>query len=314
MFESTIKQKNGFVFFFTFAFLFWVNFFSFAQAGVGINTSDPKSTLEVNGSMSQKVAEITLGTTLGANDNTVVCKNTTAITIDLPTVASSSCDGRVYIIKKDMNSTNNVTIDGYGSETIDGAITYVLSDVQGSVTITSDGTEWKIVSDNLSSYPMGEVSYFYSVDGTGKNVYIPYKYIESPGALPDPNGGYEYMVACNPTTIFAGMAMDFDNGGSNNGTLRYIGRTPRLCHIACTISVSPATANDEFVFGVAKNNAVVASSKIIQRTGSASDAQSTAIHVVILLNYNDYINFYVGNLIAGRNVIVKSLNLFALGM
>lgn len=314
MLNSMIKQKRGIVFFLIFAFLFLANFVGFAQAGVGINTSDPKSTLEVNGSMSQKVTEITSGTTLGATDNTVVCKNTSAITINLPTVASSSCNGRVYTIKKDMSSTNNVTIDAYGSETIDGATTYVLSDLEGSVTIASDGTEWKIVGDHLSSYPMGEVSYFYSIDGTGKNVAIAYKYIESPDSLPDPNGGYEYMVACNPTTTFAGMAMDFDNGGSNNGTLRYIGRTPRLCHIACTISVSPATSNDEFVFGVAKNNAVVASSKIIQRMGSTSDAQSTAIHVVILLNYNDYINFYVGNLVAARDVVVKSLNLFALGM
>ncbi|MBX9806885.1 MAG: hypothetical protein K2X95_03700 [Flavobacteriaceae bacterium] len=311
--NSAIKQKRRILSFFILVFAFLGNFVSLAQAGIGINTNDPKSTLEVNGSMSQKVVSITLDTTLSATDNTVVCKNTTAITIILP--AASNCEGRVYTIKKDMNSTNDVTIDGAGSETIDGAATYVLSDVLGSLTIASNGTEWKIISDHLSSYPMGEVSYFYSIDGTGKNVSIPYQYIESPGILPSTNGGYEYMVPCNPTTQFAGMTMDFDNGGfSNNGTLRYIGRTPRLCHIACTISVSPATSNDEFIFGVAKNSTVVASSKIIQRMGATSDAQSTAIHVVILLNHNDVVNFYVGNLIAGRNVIVKSLNLFALGM
>lgn len=300
---SIAKQKKVILFFFTFLFFLLGNFVSIAQAGVGINTSDPKSTLEVNGSMSQKVTAITGDTTLGATDNTFVCKNTTAITINLPTVASSACDGRIYIIKKDMSSTNDVTIDGFSSETIDGATTYVLSDVLGSVTIASNGTEWKIISDHLSSYPMGEVSYF---NGAGTAVTIANQYIESPGT--------EYMVPCNPTTIFAGMIMDFDNGGSNNGTLRYKGQTPRLCHIACTISVSPATSSDEFVFGVAKNGTVVASSKIIQRMGATSDAQSTAIHVVILLNQNDYVNFYVGNLIAGRNVVVKSLNLFALGM
>jgi len=309
MWYRVTKQKKSILSFFTFAFIFLANFAGFAQAGVGINTNDPKSTLEVNGSMSQKVTEITGNTTLGATENTVVCINTTAISITLPAV--STCEGRVYTIKKDMSSTNNVTIDGAGSETIDGATTYVLSDVEGAVTITSTGTEWKIISDHLSSYPMGEVSYF---NMTGTTVSIPYQYIESPGALPTPNGGYEYMVACSPTTAFAGMIMDFDNGGSNNGTLRYIGRTPRLCHIACTISVSPATASDEFVFGVAKNNAVVASSKIIQRAGAINDAQSTAMHVVILLNYNDSIKFYVGNRIGPRNVIVKSLNLFALGM
>lgn len=307
--NSTIKQKKRILSFFTFVFVFFGNFVGFTQEGVGINTSDPKSTLEINGSMSQKVTAITSSTTLDAADNTVVCQNTTAITISLPAV--STCEGRVYTIKKDMSSTNNVTIDADGSETIDGAATYTLSDVQGALSIASNGTEWKIISDHLSSYPMGEVSYF---NTTGTTVTIPYQYIETPDVLPTPNGGYNYMVPCNPTTVFAGMEMDFDNGGSNNGTLRYIGRTPRLCHIACTISVSPATANDEFVFGVAKNNTVVASSKIIQRAGATADAQSTAMHVVILLNYNDYINFYVGNDIAARNVVVKSLNLFALGM
>ncbi len=303
------KQKKSVLSFFTLVFVFLANFAGFAQAGVGINTLDPKSTLEVNGSMSQKVTAITGETTLDVNYNTVVCKNTTAIIVNLPAV--SACEGRIYTIKKDMSSTNNVTIDGFGSESIDGATTYILSDVEGAVTIASTGTEWKIISDRLSSYPMGEVSYF---NMTGTTVSIPYQYIESPGALPTPNGGYEYMVACGPTTTFAGMTMDFDNGGSNNGTLRYIGRTPRLCHIACTISVSPATANDEFIFGVSKNNVVVNSSKIIQRAGNTADAQSTAMHVVILLNYNDSIKFYVGNGIGPRNVIVKSLNLFALGM
>ena len=305
--NSTIKQKKRILSFFTLVFVIFVNFVAFAQAGVGINTNDPKSTLEVNGSMSQKVTAITSDTTLGATDNTVVCKNTTAITVNLPAVAD--CVGRIYTIKKDMSSTNNVTIDGAGSETIDSALTYILSDVQGAVTIASNGTEWKIISDHLSSYPMGEVSYF-DMTVTALNITIPNQYIETPGALPLNDG----MVPCNPTTVFDGMPMDFDNGGSNNGTLRYIGRTPRLCHIACTISVSPATANDEFVFGVAKNGTVVTSSKIIQRAGATTDAQSTAMHVVILLNQNDYINFYVGNLIAGRNVVVKSLNLFALGM
>jgi len=307
--NSAIKQKKRILSFFIFVFVFFGNFVGFSQAGVGINTSDPKSTLEINGSMSQKVTVITSSTTLDATDNTVVCQNTTAITISLPAV--STCEGRVYTIKKDMSSTNNVTIDADGSETIDGAATYTLSDVQGALSIASNGTEWKIISDHLSSYPMGEVSYF---NTTGTTVTIPYQYIETPDVLPTPNGGYNYMVPCNPTTVFAGMEMDFDDGGSNNGTLRYIGRTPRLCHIACTISVSPATANDEFVFGVAKNNTVVASSKIIQRAGATADAQSTAMHVVILLNHNDYINFYVGNDIAARNVVVKSLNLFALGM
>ncbi len=295
------KRKNILLNFFAISFFLLGSIFSVAQ--VGINTVTPTSTLEVNGSLGQKVTEITATTTLDVTYNTIICNNgATAITINLPTIASSACDGRIYIIKKGMSSTNNVTVDGYSSETIDGATTFILSDMQGSVTITSDGVEWKILSDHLSAYPMGEVSYF-STSGTTVTI-----------SNQTTDGGITNMVSCAPSSIFAGMADDFDNGGSNNGTLRYIGRTPRLCHIACTISVSPATTSDEFIFGVAKNGTVSVSSKIIQRMGATTDAQSTAMHVVILLNYNDYLNLYVGNMMAGRNVVVKSLNLFALGM
>jgi hypothetical protein len=300
--QTTIpKSKNNILY--VFIISSFLLSFLISNAQVGINTITPTSTLEVNGSVGQKVTAITGDTTLDATYNTVVCNNGgTAITINLPTVASSACDGRIYTIKKGMSSTNNVTIDGDGSETIDGATTFVLSDMQGAVTITSDGTEWKIISDDLSSYPMGEVSYF-STSGTTVGI-----------TLQTTDGGVTNMYSCGPSSSFAGMAADFDNGGSNNGTLRYIGRTPRLCHIACTISVSPITTNDEFVFGVAKNGTVVVSSKIIQRMGATTDAQSTAMHVVILLNYNDYVNLYVGNMIGTGDVKVKSLNLFALGM
>jgi hypothetical protein len=285
---------------FAILFFFFVSYISSGQ--VGINTITPNSTLEVNGSVGQKVTAITATTTLDATYNTIVCNNSSAITVNLPTVASSACDGRIYTIKKGMSSTNDITIDGNSSETIDGATTFVLSDVQGAITIASDGTEWKIIGNHLSPYPMGEVSYF-SITGTTVTI-----------STQTTDGGLTNMVSCGPVSTFAGMAMDFDNGGSNNGTLRYIGRTPRLCHIACTISVSPATSNDEFIFGVAKNGSVYVSSKIIQRMGATTDAQSTAMHVVIPLNYGDYLNLYVGNMIAGRNVLVKSLNLFALGM
>lgn len=283
--------------------LFFILIYTESFAQVGINTITPTSTLEVNGSVGQKVTAITATTTIDETYNTVVCNNgATAITINLPTVASSACDGRIYTIKKGMSSTNDVTIDANSSETIDGATTFVLSDMQGAVTIASDGTEWKILSDHLSSYPMGEVSYF---NTTGTTVTI---------TSQTTDGGVTNMVSCDPVTTFAGMADDFDNGGANNGALRYIGRTPRLCHIACTISVSPVSANDEFVFGVAKNDVVVVSSKIIQKMSATSDAQSTAIHVVILLNYNDHLNLFVGNMTRTQDVKVKTLNLFALGM
>jgi uncharacterized protein YdeI (BOF family) len=274
---------------------------------VGINTITPNSTLEINGSLSQKVETITATTTLSSDNNTIVCNNgTTAITINLPSVTSPDCAGRIYTIKKGsmMSSTANVTIDGNGSETIDGATTFLLSDDQGAVTIANDGSEWKIISDHLSPYPMGEVSYF-SITGTTVNI----------TGLSD---GTTNMIVCAVSTPTATnlQSMPMNEFSTNsNGRLVYNGKTTRTFHIACTISMAPSNSGDQFVFGVSKNGAVVAASKIIQKMGATSDTQSTAMHVVIVLAKGDYLELQVGNLTAsGRDVSIKSLNLFALGM
>jgi len=67
-----------------------------------------------------------------------------AITVNLPTVASSS--GVIVTIKHN-GSANSTTIDGNSSETIDGATTKVLSTQYDVVQIACDGTAWYIVSN-----------------------------------------------------------------------------------------------------------------------------------------------------------------------
>ncbi len=302
---SISKHKNLITFIFV-AFLSSLTcFLSSAQitGSIGVHTATPNSLFEVNGSFGQNITTVTTtGTTLGAAESIVICNNgSTAITETLPTAVGIT--GRIYTIKKGTSSTANVTIDAAGTETIDGALTLVLSDEQGAVTIVSDGTGWNIIDKYLAPYPMGEVSFF-NVTGTAANV----------TGLSSGASGNDNMVPCIVTTAYTGMT-EFDNGGTNNGTLRYVGRTPRMMHIACTISVAPATNGDQFVFGVAKNGALVNASKILQKMGNTSDIQSTAIHVVISMVYGDYLQLYVGNTTAsGRDVTIKSLNLFAFGM
>lgn len=68
-----------------------------------------------------------------------------AITLDLP--QASTVTDQIYIIK-DRNgnaNTNNITIDPNGSETIDGASTYVININYGRVTIYSNGSNWEII-------------------------------------------------------------------------------------------------------------------------------------------------------------------------
>jgi hypothetical protein len=50
-----------------------------------------------------------------------------------------------FYIKKIDSSANAVTIDGNGSETIDGSATQVIVTQNVCLTVVSDGTEWWIV-------------------------------------------------------------------------------------------------------------------------------------------------------------------------
>lgn len=67
-------------------------------------------------------------------------------TLTLPTVAAAGI-GRTYVIKDESGlcGTNSITIDGNGSETIDGALTYVMNVNYQSVTLYCTGAAWMVV-------------------------------------------------------------------------------------------------------------------------------------------------------------------------
>lgn len=105
-------------------------------------------TNEQKTSLGQKVHR----TASGAGTTTIVLTDyiigKTAITgggdtIALP-LAATAGSGKIFIIKDESGSagTNNLTIDPNSVETIDGALTYVISTNYGKATIYSDGTNW----------------------------------------------------------------------------------------------------------------------------------------------------------------------------
>ena len=88
-------------------------------------------------------SNITLTDTDGINVKLINATSAT-ITVTLPTaVANAAC----FIIKKTDSSTNTVTIDGYSTETIDGATTYVLYDQYNYVELVSNGTNWVVTNE-----------------------------------------------------------------------------------------------------------------------------------------------------------------------
>jgi hypothetical protein len=112
---------------------------------VGIGTTSPVSGLDVQTSMGLALTTITSATTLDNTHNVVFCNNG-VYTVTLPAAASNS--GRVYKIKNINTNGDDVTIDGNGSETINGSTTYVLEDYNQGITIISDGTNWQVISNS----------------------------------------------------------------------------------------------------------------------------------------------------------------------
>ncbi len=119
----------------------------FATGNVGILTTTPNESLDVNGSIGVlRTGTASTDYTIAATDYYVGLTSTSARTVRPPTAASIT--GRVYVIKDEAGNagTNNITIDPSGTETIDGATTATINANYGFRMIVSDGTNWMIIS------------------------------------------------------------------------------------------------------------------------------------------------------------------------
>lgn len=81
--------------------------------------------------------------TPGASPIIVCDASSAAITVNLPAAADSA--GFVYYIKKVDSSSNTVTIDGNGSETIDDSASQIITSQYDCITVVCDGTQWWII-------------------------------------------------------------------------------------------------------------------------------------------------------------------------
>jgi hypothetical protein len=111
---------------------------------VGIGTTDPVATLDVNGGFAANLVSKTENYTATNSDHVILCDASGgAFTITLP--AAGGVTGIIYHIKKIDSSANAVTIDGNSAETIDGDLTIDLALQYESVMIVCDGSNWHIL-------------------------------------------------------------------------------------------------------------------------------------------------------------------------
>jgi hypothetical protein len=81
---------------------------------------------------------------------TILVPNTAALTLNLPSAAAVQAGARLTFVKTTSNA-QAITLDGSGSETIDGQATNAAMDANhDTITIVSDGTNWRIVCQKIA--------------------------------------------------------------------------------------------------------------------------------------------------------------------
>ena len=207
-------------------------------------------------------------------------------------------------VGKDTNASIAYTPSGsIAATTVNAAIAELDSEKAPKASPTFTGT---ITADVLNTsgsltpagrliVPLGGVNYF---NTTGVAV-----------VMASQSNGTTNLVAVPSVTALDANAYEFDNGGANDGSLRYTGATTKLAFITADICGTPATASDDFVFVICKNGTPISGAEII-KTFTATE--SVSLTCLASLADNDVITVKVGNTTAGRNLTVKALKIQAL--
>jgi hypothetical protein len=107
--------------------------------------ADGSGTAAANAASFGTARSVTASTSIVSSDFAIIADSTAgAITVSLPPAATAN--GRIFFVKRVNAGANNVTVDPFGAETIDGAATHVLTLQWHRIEIISNGTAWFIMA------------------------------------------------------------------------------------------------------------------------------------------------------------------------
>ncbi|MDG1730932.1 MAG: hypothetical protein P8K68_09810 [Algibacter sp.] len=113
------------------------------SAQVGVGTTAPLSTLDVNGSLSVNIITTVANLTLDDTHHTIILSGNHNIILP----AANTCLGRIYVVK---NPTNNTpTISSYTD--LSGTTSTLISN-ESTIQLQSDGTNWQQLGFNKITY------------------------------------------------------------------------------------------------------------------------------------------------------------------
>ncbi len=121
---------------------------NFGLAQVGINTSNPLSTLDINGNLSVKtITLVGSGSATDINDGVYISVNPQATDQEFRLPSAVTYPGRVYIIRNINNTTTAMLTSAAGLLFPKGSTTgstevYMYEGNRRSVIVISDGSNW----------------------------------------------------------------------------------------------------------------------------------------------------------------------------
>ncbi|MEK8179131.1 hypothetical protein WMW71_02150 [Flavobacterium buctense] len=121
---------------------------NFGLAQVGINTTQPLSTLDINGNLSVKtITLVGSGSATDINDGVYISINPQATNQEFRLPSAVTYPGRVYIIRNINNTTTAMLTSTAGllfpkGSTTGSAQVYMYEGNRRSVIVISDGSNW----------------------------------------------------------------------------------------------------------------------------------------------------------------------------
>lgn len=198
-------------------------------------------------------------TAVNTDDVILVDASSASFTLTLFTAVGNT--GKKLIIKK-TNSTNTVTVDANGSETIDGSLTYLLQTILDEVTIISNGTGWVIES----SYRIRVYAYYTTSSGQSMT-------------------GAAFTIV-NFNTGVSDVLSTVTTGAG------WVFTAPRddVYSITSMIAGSAVAASSQYILDVFKGGSVIARLNRQRNTAASADDQPISGSVQIALIKGDTIN------------------------
>ncbi|WP_449398571.1 hypothetical protein [Chryseobacterium wanjuense] len=236
---------------------------AFAQVGnIGVNTANPGSTMDINGSVAAKYNAVTATLyTLTATDFHVSYNGTANATFNLPAAISGNGNfkGRMYTIKNNTNFT--ITVNSATPETINGNASVSVPANQSvqliNTGLTGANPVWEVVSTGSSSTTNnitasngttlsgtdvrlgGTLSQATNIDTAGNNLSV--------------NGTGKVLVGTNTVPAGASNSKLVIDNGTTNGALQIKDGTQQFGYVLTSDANGLATWSSTVTTAFANN-------------------------------------------------------------